>query len=184
MKDRTDYIITEGEFDLNLLMRVIPSELTSEVKFISAGGYSSALSLAKTLLGKTENMNSNIFLVVDADTNETTKIKDKTNFINHYIGYRDHNFKLLLIVPEIEAVLFESKNLFKKVLNREISDLEIELGKVNPRETLKKLNIHNRSTILEYLAKDDIKDISKHSNIKQLVQELKNKYGTRQINSI
>lgn len=184
MKDHVDYIITEGMFDLKLLNKVVPKEFISKTQFISAGGYSSTLSLAKTLLSKTENANSNVFLVVDADTNETTRIKDKKNFINHYIGYRDHNFKLLLMVPEIETVLFESKNLFKKILNRELSDLEIELGKIAPRETLRKMNINNSIEILEYLTQDEIKDISKHPVIKELIQELKDKYGTQLENSL
>ncbi len=166
-----NYIITEGQFDLKLLSQIIPNQFIINTKFFSAGGYSSALSLAKSLLEKSETKKAKIFLILDADTIDEIKYKEKTNFINQYIGSAS-NFKLILFKPEIETVLFESKNLISRVAKREISDLELDFGKSNPRDVLRLIGIKDKDLLLQDLTPVDIDLILKHLCFVELINEL------------
>jgi hypothetical protein len=129
------------------------------------------LSLAKSLIEKQETRNMKIFLILDADTNDEISYKEKTNFINQYIGSAS-NFKLILFKPEIETVLFESQELISRSAKRKISNLELEFGKSNPRDVLRLLEISDKNLLLQNLTEVDIHLILSHKCFVELINEL------------
>lgn len=166
-----DYIIVEDKFDLEFLSIILPSELLNNTKLISAGGYSSSLSLAKTIVENNVNYEKFIFLIINADTTDEIKIRENENFIKNYIGFSE-NLKIFLLVPELEAFLFESKELIERISKKSVSSYELKLGKLNPREALKLLNVNDKLEALLEISESDIKLILKNSQVNAIVQSL------------
>ncbi len=167
-------IITEGAFDCKLLTMVLPMDLLINTRIRNAGGYSSALSLARTFLEEDFEKEKFVFLVVDADTTDQLKIKEKQAFINNYIGNFE-NFSLTVFEPQIEVLLFESKALIEKVSNRSISNYDVSLGKYNPSEAFKHLEIQLNPDILKELNEDDKSLMRNNHQLISLMQALKEK---------
>ncbi|MEM1214786.1 MAG: hypothetical protein AAGJ82_03830 [Bacteroidota bacterium] len=130
------YIITEYEFDKELVEMVLPEQYQDQVEVISAGGLSSALSLTASIL--TARHQSNTILVVDADVNDPRDVEEKEDLICEYMrrDKDDERFALLIQRPEIEAVFFEDKDALESLTGRQFTDLEFELAKDNPKRNL------------------------------------------------
>lgn len=165
-------IIAEGVFDVELLTILLPEDLLLRSRLINAGGYSSALSLAKTFLERDIQNDSLVSLVVDSDTTDEIKIKEKENFIRNYIG-GFNNFNLFIISPEMEAILFESEELIERVAEKSVSNYELTLGKFNPREALKQLSIKDQLKFLPEISENDKNKILNNSQITNLINTLK-----------
>lgn len=165
-----NYIVTKEEFDLKLLMQLIPVELLLESKIINAGSYSSALSLTRSLLEKPETKHSMIFLILDAETGDEDRIDEKKAFINQYIGTTE-NVTVILFKPEIETVFFESIDLISRVVGSNISNLDLEVGKLYPRDGLKRLGI-TKNSLLEGLNENDKHLILNHTCFIDLINGL------------
>lgn len=165
-------IITEGSFERDLLNRFLPISI-SNTRFINAGSYSSSLSLTKTLLENPNNIDNNIYLVLDAGSIDEVKIKENETFIRNYIGYFE-NFKLFLIKPEILTLIFESKNLIEILADKSVSEYDLRLGKSNPQKVLKDLGVSNKSEVLPLIREEDVREILNNEQIKSFVQDVLN----------
>ncbi len=130
------YIVTEWDFDKELVEMVLPSEYRDRVKVMSAGGYSSALSLARSILSARHQANT--ILVVDADFNDPKDVEEREDFIRAYMhrSTTDDRFAILMQRPEIEAVFFEDKGALENLTGRTFTDLEFQLAKDNPKQNL------------------------------------------------
>lgn len=130
------YIVTEWEFDKKLVEMIIPEELQERVSVLSAGGYSAALAMARSILSARHQ--SNAILVVDADTLDEHNIQEREDFIRSYMNRisADERFAILLQKPEIEAIFFEDKSALEHLTSRSFSDLEFKLAKDNPKDNL------------------------------------------------
>lgn len=130
------YIVTEWDFDKELVEMIIPDDLQERVSVLSAGGYSAALAMARSILSARHK--SNAILVVDADTLDDHNIQEREDFIRSYMNRisADERFAILLQKPEIEAVFFEDKSALEHLTHRSFSDLEFRLAKDNPKDNL------------------------------------------------
>lgn len=130
------YIVTEWDFDKELVEMIIPDDLQERVSVLSAGGYSAALAMARSILSARHK--SNAILVVDADTLDDHNIQEREDFIRSYMNRisADERFAILLQKPEIEAVFFEDKSALEHFTHRSFSDLEFKLAKDNPKDNL------------------------------------------------
>ncbi|EHQ29924.1 hypothetical protein [Mucilaginibacter paludis] len=165
------YIVTESDFDLRLLSMLIPAELIVTTKIINSGGYSSALSVGKTLILKPENLDSNIILFLSADTNDESKISEKLNFIKSYIGY-DDRLEIILVKPQVASILFESPDLIGRLAKMKGVEYDIALGRYIPDDVLKSFKI-TEEEILNTISQDDILKLSAHGDVKNLIEILK-----------
>jgi hypothetical protein len=132
------YIITEEVFDKLLLEKVLPSTLLSKVEILSSGGYSAALSKASSILSYWQEP---VILMVNAQSNNLDAVRAKRSFIYEILSATasDSLFKIVLIEPESEVLLFQDIDILKKMTAGKISELEFNAGKFNPRNTLMSL---------------------------------------------
>jgi hypothetical protein len=145
-KEEKIFIVTEGEFDTQFLKSLFNGKIGSNVEFWNGSGHSSALSIARSLLMKFPEIT--VVLLMDTDTTDKSQVREKKLFISSYLNETlyGNRLKLILFEPEIEALLFASKDILHQVTGmRAIPDVVWEVGKVNPRLALKKM-LKNKST--------------------------------------
>ena len=132
------YIVTEEAFDKLLLEKVLPSTLLSNVEILSSGGYSAALAKASSILSYWQEP---VILMVNAQSNNLDAIRAKRSFIYEILSATasDSLFKIVLVEPESEVLLFQDIDILRKMTGGKISELEFNAGKFNPRNTLMSL---------------------------------------------
>lgn len=167
-------VVTEGQTDIDILKSLLPAELTKEIEFVVGGGWSGAQSLAVSILAKRRIP---VALVIDADANDEQVIHEKLDFSRWSLKQAAVQipFEVFLAVPQIEAVFFQDRAFLQEVTNREFSDLEWRLMKMQPKElfagaSLEKSQLLKR--ILGGLNKDSIKVLQTHPLIKSLISFL------------
>lgn len=133
-----NFIITEGSFDKKVLEKILPYNILKTNMLVEGMGYSSAVSLAKSIF---LNGNAKILLVLDADTTDEQQIKEKENYIKNTFNLisSDSEYKLLYVVPEIESLFFVDKDFIEKTFKIQMNETEFELSKLNPKSSLKKM---------------------------------------------
>ncbi len=169
-----NYIITEGSFDKKFLEKILPQNVLSNTKLVEGMGYSSAISLAKSIF---LNGNARVLLVLDSDTTDENEIKEKGNYIKNTFNLisSDSEYKLFYLVPEIEALFFVDKNFIEKTFAIQMNEREFELSKSNPKSSLKKLskNVDYYKTIdncLNILSNDIIQKMQKTPVIDEMIK--------------
>lgn len=132
------YIITEGEFDSALLNQILPdiTERPKSVSIIAARGYSSALAIARSVLLQTGQP---ALLLMDADTNDPSRVKEKQSFIEEYVKINGLSCKVILAVPELEILFFDNKGALENALQLTISDDYWHLAQLAPKRALEEL---------------------------------------------
>src|SRR4051812_48948696 len=98
------YVVTEGTDDLAILKRVLPEQLVNDVKLYNGGGKYGARSFASSILGVREFP---VALVVDADTENESLIREQRNFLNELLSNSSvsNRFEVFQAVPELAAIL-------------------------------------------------------------------------------
>ncbi len=87
------------------------------------------------------------------------------SYLENQIG-KTENFKLILFVPDITTVFFDSKELIEDLVKDEVSDLDFQLGKLRPFSFLKeKINFEKRTDVLIPSVVNKIKN---HPNFKEI----------------
>lgn len=128
-------IITEGITDQLLLKNVFREY--PDLEILVAGGYSSTLGLASSVLS---NRDARVIVVADADSNDPAAIAERRDFIFSYLRRTTHNQDLAVVLfePQIEAVLFQDPSVIKELTGEEFSPGELIEGKYQPKRVLEK----------------------------------------------
>ena len=130
------YVITEGETDRLLLAHLLQGlEPDEELEVRSAGGRSSAVSLARSFLISTP---SPVALVIDADTTDEGRIREQESIFTEplqQVASQDR-FRVILAVPEIEACLFPDKATAERVFGRPLSRDDWTRAHFEPKRVL------------------------------------------------
>ncbi len=152
------YIITEDDFNKDLVEMLVPEEYQGKVSVLSAGGYSAALSMARSILSSRHQ--SNTILVVDANSNNDDNIEEREDFIRSYMHLisNDDRFAILLQKPNIEVAFFEDKDALESLTGKDYSDLEFHLAKDNPKQNILdflSLEASNKQDILKRVDTDE-----------------------------
>ncbi len=132
-------LITESVFDEAVIKRMLPKEVTRSIMVTSRSGDTAALSAARSYY---VDGGYQIVLLVDSDSNNEQEIASKKYEYEGMIsslGRRSSDAKIVLINPEIEALFFESKDFIEKTFGRQLSDLEFEFLKKDPKTALQRL---------------------------------------------
>ncbi|MEL6696033.1 MAG: hypothetical protein AAFP89_07315 [Bacteroidota bacterium] len=151
MSIQDTYLFTEGNFDADLVQKILPDEINAKIKIVSAEGYSNLLSKARSLL--IHKPESKIILVLDADVSSDEEVNEKISFIQTYLSVvaAADRFEVFLQVPEIESIFLEDKDLAEEIVRTyalnpdfkgtdfKLSDLEFEFAKEKPKKSLERL---------------------------------------------
>lgn len=164
------YIITEGITDQLLLKSILSlDEERSDVQIVAAGGWSSADSLARTLLATSDDQ---VALVVDSDSIDPEQIEYRKRFLNRSLNEAGlpSRWRVILIEPEIDALLFTDKELLEKIVGRSIDPFDFIRGRYEPNKVLKEIMPRlTRSSIYQQLDRFDLSPLRECPPIKEVI---------------
>jgi hypothetical protein len=80
-------------------------------------------------------------VVLDADTLEEAPLRDQRNSVEHLLmmGWSGVPFRLVLAVPQVEAVLFHDRAALERALGRRIADEDAFEGRFRPKAVFRRL---------------------------------------------
>ena len=168
-------VITEGESDqalVEFVLRKVAPE--ADVRVRSAGGRSSAVSLARShLVSKQERL----LLLLDADTTNAERLAEQKMILEDSLAsVADRSkFDVILAQPELEAVLFADRQIVHRLTGREPSDEQMTRGKYQPKGALQEI-AGSRPLITQRLARlqdADVRKIAEQPPLPELVNALK-----------
>ncbi len=155
MSLKSAYIITEGKFDAELVKGLLP-DLTGqpdEIDVLAAPGYSAALSIAESVLFQTQRP---ALLLVDADTDDEMRIREKKTFIEQYVRVNGMTCQVILAVPTMEVVFFADKSVMEVAIGKSIEDDLWTLAKLSPKKGLELLTGKSREQAAKQLMGNDL----------------------------
>jgi len=168
------YVITEGDWDVEILKKLLPKPLIKQAVFTPGHGAYGAMSMAGTLLSVRRKP---VALVVDTDSRSANAIHEKVDTLRYLLRQNAAGvpFKVVPAIPEIEAVFFEDRNFIERITGRKFSDLEWKFAKLSPKEALTTFlgapeQLHKK--ILSRMTKEDIRALQQHSLIVELSEFL------------
>jgi hypothetical protein len=153
------YVVTEGSSDVQLLKSVLNAKGVKDVEYIEGGGKSSVASMAQSLLIKRHKP---VAVVMDADMLDKRRVNEQEKIYFDLLRSFASGvaFKVLLLVPEIETVFFDDRELLQRELKLENSSIVASEAEDRPRETLDRLlrerGIAKRSDFINSLTSDSL----------------------------
>jgi hypothetical protein len=132
-------IVTEAEADKSLLLSILGAVIDAgTIKVMAAGGKSSALSLARSLLLTRSNR---VGLLVDSDTVDEQRISEERASLDDALKAMAprSRYAIFLAVPEIEATLLSEPAVTERLFGRRLSPEESVQARFEPRRVVQKL---------------------------------------------
>jgi hypothetical protein len=168
------YIVCEGDFEAQLLQRILPKSLLTGVQIVAAGGFSAAKSLARSLLVRRQVP---MAIVVDADSVDPDLIQERLTSTENIISSVAVNTstRVILAVPSFEMIFFQDHFLLARLLGYEPSQDMLNLAISQPRKALQQLlaNSHtNPSQIINKLTDEEMATLLKAPVIQELIHFL------------
>jgi hypothetical protein len=127
------YLVAEEQTALHVLQKLLPPETLKETG--CEGSRYSAPSLARTIL-VTER--KPVALLMNAHTTDETSVQERLGTLRYLLkqAAADIPFEVFLAVPELEAIVFQQKELLERITNTTLSEREWKLAKLSPRAFL------------------------------------------------
>jgi len=153
------YVVTDGASDVQLLKSVLNAKGVKDVEYIQGGGKSSIASMAQSLLIMRHKP---VAVVMDADMLDKRRVNEQEKIYFDLLRSFASGvaFKVLLLVPEIEAVFFDDLELLQRELRLDKSTIVSSEAEDKPRETLERLlrkrGIAKRSDFINSLSPDSL----------------------------
>jgi hypothetical protein len=165
------YIVTEGDFDREVLQAVLPKELTNGAGIVSGRG--NHISLARSLVLRRKVP---LALVLDADCVSEKLISERRQDVEELLRMAAGKIptKVVFAVPEMEAIFFEDASLLPRVVGHELSHDILETAKIRPGQALAQLGYaKNRwGDLLQALSEEDLVILRKSQAIQEIMQFL------------
>lgn len=154
MSTKAAYIITEGKFDAEFIKWILPdlTERPETIDILAAPGYSSALSIAESVLVQTHRP---VLLVIDADTTDELRIREKRTFIEQYVRVNGMTCQVAFAVPMLEVLFFADKGALESALGKRIADDVWTLAKLSPKTGIELLTGKSRELARRQLLDND-----------------------------
>jgi hypothetical protein len=170
------YIICEGIDDKQLLKAILPEISLNQVEIVVGGGISSVKSIARSLVVRRQTP---VAIVVDSDSTVPELVQMRIRETTEIIESVSVNtpVKVMLFVPELEAIFFQDLQLLSKLLGYAPSQDELSLAASRPRKVLAQLlaksdKVRNRSEIINQLAEENINNLRDFPTIQELIEFL------------
>jgi hypothetical protein len=134
-------IVTEGSVDKALLERLLachPRLRGNGIQVRDAGGRYGAQSKARTILTLRRE---SVAVVSDADTLDAEAIAEQRNLLEMQLGQAApaSEWRVILLAPEVEVLLFRDEQLRRSLLPREPSPEQLEHACSSPKQVLAEL---------------------------------------------
>lgn len=167
-------VVTEGPNDEALLRLLLPRAANGhsvEIILRSGRGWSEAESLASSVLA---GLREPVVLVVDADTRDERLIEERRRDLSDLLGMHgpESMWRVILMVPEMEALLFRDPSLLRSALGLELDERLLYRAKFEPRTVLEELLARvglSYQQLLARLESSDLSIILEASEIRQIM---------------
>ncbi len=137
------YIVTEGQFDAELLTRLLAEEVREGVSIKAAGGKSGAQSLARSLVAARRRP---VALVLDADTTDEASVHRQRLVARELLAMASPGIptEVFMAVPSMEVLFFKDDALLRALLGRLIPGFGgnvnvADQGPYEPKRALQKI---------------------------------------------
>jgi hypothetical protein len=133
------FVIAEGPSDVEVLRRLLGGLFGDDVIHLTdAGGKSSAVSLARTILTRRPN---HVALVVDADEDDPERVAATQAELEDALGAvaAAERFGVFLFAPNLESVLLQDEAALRSAFGEKISPEFLEYRRKHPKDALRVL---------------------------------------------
>ncbi|OWK45012.1 hypothetical protein [Fimbriiglobus ruber] len=132
------YLLVEGQADLEILRRLLPSDIEQQTTIAAAGGRSNITSMARSLL---VTKRKPLALVMDADAVEDGAVRQQRQISEELLRSVSAGvpFKVILMVPEIEAWFFLVPDALERLSGENLTTDLKALAVSRPKEVLAQL---------------------------------------------
>src|SRR4051794_31070543 len=132
------YVVTERQFDADVLRRILPPELVHGVGFVSAGGVSAIRSMASSLVVVRQMP---VAVVVDSGSTDPVVIRDRHQDIEEFVKSDSPGIpvKVIMAVPEMEALFFHDPRILHRLFDGKVTEEILAAARTEPRPTLNRL---------------------------------------------
>jgi hypothetical protein len=175
------YVITEEQFDEDLLRRVLPQELLEEVVFVPDFARSNIVGMARTLIVERRKP---LAIVMDAGSFVPEVIQERRQSREEVVGIVAGGvpFKVILAVPALEAVFFQDPCLLERAFAQPIPADVLPLARFDPSGSLDQLfarstTIKNRTELLQVLTETEIAILRNAPVVQELIEFLQTARG-------
>jgi hypothetical protein len=143
----TVHVMTEGQADARLLLGLLRDFDDAALRVSSVGGRSMAESMAEKVLITTGEP---VVLVVDADGTDPDEVAEDKASVESFLrpAAGPVPFEVVLVVPEMEALLFEAPSMLKRLFG--VADLP-RMRTKRPKAVLRSLD--GSPTLADVMAK-------------------------------
>jgi hypothetical protein len=140
-------VLTESQFDEDLLKRVLTREDCAEIMIRSTGSPSSLYSAAGTLQAIRRIP---VAVVIDADSPEPEAAVMRRRDAEEVIGIVSSGvpFTVIVAVPALEILFFRAPELLRRIYGEAVTDHLLELAELSPRYALRKLDPETTNDLL------------------------------------
>lgn len=129
------YLIVEGPTDKALMELALPSQSLPGHQVVSAGGKSSAISLAVSIMMKRRQP---VIVVLDADTTDPKDVRRQEAEYNYLLQSWSNatDFDLIFAIPDLICALFTGPGRFASIPGVQLTPEQIDRLRQDPRSVL------------------------------------------------
>lgn len=170
------YVVCEGQTDVQLLKKVLPSESSKNVEIVAAGGLYALKSLALSLVVRRQ---SPVAVVVDSDSVVPEQIQQRVKDIEELLSSLAANtpVKVIPSVPALEGIFFHDVSLLTRLLGYVPTSDSLNQSMYQPYQVLDQLfskskNIKNIAQLIDNLTEQDTATLRESRVIQELMEFL------------
>ncbi|RFP56494.1 MAG: hypothetical protein BJG00_013840 [Limnothrix sp. CACIAM 69d] len=171
------YVVCEGLNDVQLLKRILPSELTKNVEIVAGGGLYALKSLALSLIVRRQ---SPVVIVIDSDSDIVERVQQQVQDTEELLSsLAVHTpVKVIPAIPALEIVLFKDIALLTRLLGYMPNPDLLSQAIDQPKQVLDQLisqsqNLKDQAQLLDNLTEQDVEILRETTVIQELIRFLK-----------
>ncbi|AKI99975.1 hypothetical protein ATI61_104607 [Archangium gephyra] len=131
-------LVVRGEVNALVLRKLLEPEFGRELRVLGTDYFSESVSLARSVLS---NRKAIVALVVDTRSTELQRLRELHRFLVYALVQIESPdlWKVVLVVPDTETLLFQDRNVLRQVLGREPTEEEWTRGQSEPLRVLEEV---------------------------------------------
>ncbi|MCY1073839.1 hypothetical protein [Archangium lansingense] len=166
-------LVVRGEANALVLRKLLEPEFGPELRVLGTDFFSESVSLARSVLS---NRKAIVALVADTRSTELQRIRELHRFLVYALVQIEcpDLWKVVLVVPDTEILLFQNRDVLRQVLGREPTEEEWTRGQTEPLRVLEEVfglkEIRLDKELCRRLETVDVSCLSEHPAVQQVRQ--------------
>jgi hypothetical protein len=164
-------LVIRGEANALVFRKLLEPELGRDLRVLGTDVFSESVSLARSVLS---NRKAIVALVVGTRSAEHQEVRELHRFLVYALVQIEcpDLWKIVLVVPEAEVLLFQEQGILRQVLGREPTEEELTRGRAEPLRVLEEI-FGLREVLLDEelcrrLEKVDVSSLAAHPAVEQV----------------